>query len=283
MNRSGWMRALALVAVIGSAASLPSVGKATSGHMQARSTSSFSDGMFAVGRDIAPGIYHTTGGDGCYWARLRKLSTSSLSAIIANDNASGPITIQIKRTDVGFESENCGTWHLVRVPGHRSNLKTTFGDGTYGVGIDIRPGTYRTLGGDNCYWDRSRDLGGATSAIIANDNAAGPAIVSIAPTDAGFKTNACGIWRSIPAPHAGGSGGKASFGDGTWRVGIDVKPGTYHTDGGDGCYYEQLSGFSGGLNDIIANDNPSGPVTLTIESTQLGFKSKGCGTWRRLH
>lgn len=29
---------------------------------------------------------------------------------------------------------------------------TTFGSGTYGVGVDVAPGKYRTPGADNCYW-----------------------------------------------------------------------------------------------------------------------------------
>jgi hypothetical protein len=30
-----------------------------------------------------------------------------------------------------------------------------------------------------------------------------------------------------------------SFGDGVYAVGTDIVAGTYHTDGGDGCYYAE--------------------------------------------
>lgn len=72
---------------------------------------------------------------------------------------------------------------------------------------------------------------------------------------------------------------KASFGDGTWRVGTDIQPGTYHTAGGDGCYWERSSSTSGSGDDIIANDNASGPTTVTIAPTDAAFKSQNCGTW----
>lgn len=70
-----------------------------------------------------------------------------------------------------------------------------------------------------------------------------------------------------------------TFGDGTWRVGEDIEPGTYRTGGNDFCYWERLSGFSGEFNDIITNDFSSGPGTVTIQGSDAGFTSQGCGTW----
>lgn len=63
------------------------------------------------------------------------------------------------------------------------------------MGVDIAPGTYRSEGGDQCYWERQRSFSGGFDAIISNDNPRGPAIVTIAATDAGFKTSDCGAWR----------------------------------------------------------------------------------------
>lgn len=76
-----------------------------------------------------------------------------------------------------------------------------------------------------------------------------------------------------------------SFSDGTWRVGSEVKPGTYRVDAKTGCYWERMRGFSGdGLKDIIANgvSGSDGPVTVTIKKTDLGFKSQLCGTWKKV-
>ncbi len=74
---------------------------------------------------------------------------------------------------------------------------------------------------------------------------------------------------------------RSTFGDGTWRVGTDIEPGTYRTKGSDGCYWERIAGFSGTFGDIIANDNASGPAVVKIFPSDAGFTSKGCGTWTR--
>jgi len=83
-------------------------------------------------------------------------------------------------------------------------------------------------------------------------------------------------------PGAGGSAsdGSSSFGDGTFRVGSDVQPGTYESSGQSGCYWARLSGFSGQVSDVIANGNSDGPVVVTIEAGDAGFQSDGCGTWQ---
>jgi hypothetical protein len=146
------------------------------------------------------------------------------------------------------------------------------------VGKDIAPGTYTTLGEDGCYWERERDTSGDFNSILANDNGSGPSVVTILPSDGAFKSQSCGDWS--PLPSSGPQ--KTSFADGIWAVGIDVAPGTYHTDGGGSCYWERESDFTAsGTNSIIANDNASGPATVTVASTDKGFKSRGCGTWTK--
>lgn len=60
--------------------------------------------------------------------------------------------------------------------------KPAVGDGTYEVGVDIKPGQYRTDGqgdGSGCYWERDRNLSGAVNSIIANDNIDGPSIIEV--------------------------------------------------------------------------------------------------------
>ena len=68
-----------------------------------------------------------------------------------------------------------------------------FGDGTLKVGTDIQPGTYRTrTASQGCYWERLKDFTGGVDSILANDNTDYPAVVTILPTDAGFKSTNCG-------------------------------------------------------------------------------------------
>ncbi|MET8766463.1 hypothetical protein [Streptomyces sp. NPDC004658] len=76
---------------------------------------------------------------------------------------------------------------------------------------------------------------------------------------------------------------KAAFGgDGEYRVGTDVKPGTYRTTGNDDgmCYWERAKDASGELDSLLANDNVSGTSYVTIKPTDKLFKSSGCEDWQ---
>lgn len=78
-----------------------------------------------------------------------------------------------------------------------------FMDGQYEVGNSagqVKPGKYKaTVPHDSwgCYWARLKNFDGAFDGIIANGlgSADEPVIVTIKPTDKGFKTNGCGMWR----------------------------------------------------------------------------------------
>jgi len=72
----------------------------------------FADGVFLVNRDIQPGTYRSSQGDGCYYARLRGTG-GTLGDIITNGNPSGQTVITIAPSDVAFDSERCGTWTKV--------------------------------------------------------------------------------------------------------------------------------------------------------------------------
>jgi hypothetical protein len=76
------------------------------------------------------------------------------------------------------------------------------GEGVYGVGSDLQPGTYRTAGPtpaafDNCYWERSRDTSGQQKSVIANGIVTGPVTVTIKRTDRAFKTSGCENWARV--------------------------------------------------------------------------------------
>ena len=71
------------------------------------------------------------------------------------------------------------------------------------------------------------------------------------------------------------------FGDGTCIVGTDIEPSTYRDDRArPGCYWARLSGFSGEIQDVIANRTSDFVQTVTIRSTDRGFETGGCGTWK---
>jgi len=76
---------------------------------------------------------------------------------------------------------------------------------------------------------------------------------------------------------------KVAFGDGTYRIGPDIQPGTYQgVTTGDSCYWERLTGFGGTLAEIIANYLGTSPTIVTISSTDVGFRSSRCGNWTKI-
>lgn len=77
-----------------------------------------------------------------------------------------------------------------------------FGPGTYIVGTDIAPGTYRARNeaGEYCSWWRLSGFGGTADEVIAFDASHAQMIVTIAPTDVGFDAGGgCGTWTLVAA------------------------------------------------------------------------------------
>ncbi|MDN5931873.1 MAG: hypothetical protein L0I24_12560 [Pseudonocardia sp.] len=73
------------------------------------------------------------------------------------------------------------------------------GEGTYLVGSDVQPGTYRSAGATTvmgfnfCSWRRLSDTSGESSAVIASGtgNAGEQQVVTIAATDRAFDVSGC--------------------------------------------------------------------------------------------
>lgn len=156
---------------------------------------SFGDGTWVVGKDIAAGTYRQRTGAGCYWQRSSGFG-GTLGEILANANTVGPAIVTILPTDKGFTSTRCGRWTQDLSP-VTSSPTASFSDGTYFVGKDIAPGTWRSSGTDSCYWARLSGFTGAMGQILANANVKGQAVVTIAATDAGFTATRCGTWSKI--------------------------------------------------------------------------------------
>jgi hypothetical protein len=157
----------------------------------------------------------------------------------------------------------------------------SFGDGTHQVGTDIQAGTYRLREPASiCYWARLSGFGGELEDVIANDNVVDAyAVVTIAEDDAGFESNGCGDWSDDVS--AVTSSATAIESDGTYILGTDIDSGDWRSTGGDLCYWARLKDFSGELDGIIANDNVSGPTIVTIDDSDVGFTTRGCGAWTR--
>lgn len=152
-----------------------------------------------------------------------------------------------------------------------------FGDGTHAVGSDIQPGTYRGEGGGLCYWERLSGFGGTFEEIIANGAAEENPVVTIEASDAGFETQGCGNWTDDLSAIT--SSPTAPFEDGTFIVGTDIAPGNWRARGGDSCYWERLSDFTGEFDGIIANGAAATNPIVAIDATDAGFQTAGCGEW----
>jgi hypothetical protein len=85
-------------------------------------TSIEADGTYAVGTDLAPGVYSTAGpvGDGtCFWKRL-----GPDGATIDNALTKKPQIVQIDATDQSFKTNGCQPWLLTNdaVPPQASGM-----------------------------------------------------------------------------------------------------------------------------------------------------------------
>lgn len=157
-----------------------------------------------------------------------------------------------------------------------------FNDGQHRVGDDIGAGTYRAPDtSKGCYWEREKGFSGSFEDITANDfSSAGPEIVTIDPSDAGFKSADCGYWSSDLKPMKSTSD---PIPPGMWQVGSEVVPGTYRASvraGSSSCYWERLKGYSGRFEDIAGNGSSSSSQLVTIMSSDAAFRSShGCTDW----
>jgi hypothetical protein len=86
----------------------------------------------------------------------------------------------------------------------------------------------------------------------------------------------------VPTPTPEPTGPATSFSDGIYEVGVDVEPGRYKTPGSggtsiwDSCYWERAKDDSGELRSIIANDNITGPGSITLKEGEFVKGSGGC-------
>ncbi|HYN69997.1 MAG TPA: hypothetical protein VEX41_07295 [Candidatus Eisenbacteria bacterium] len=152
----------------------------------------FADGTYTVGVDLAAGTYRLREpAPACHWARVSGFG-GTLADDIAFANVTGFAVVEISPTDKGFRSEQCGTWSSdlsAVIPG------PPFGDGTYIVGADLQPGTFRSDGTGQCLWQRLSGFGGTLDEVVDGEVVSGPATATIQPGDVGFRAFGCGTWN----------------------------------------------------------------------------------------
>ncbi len=202
-------------------------------------------------------------------------ATKSSYKLTSSDNGK-KISVKVTAKKKGHDNKSA-TSAAVTIP---VPLKTVMPDnGTYRVGKDVKPGLYKATGsGKGCYWERSSGFSGSFSQIKANYFGTANTYVRIVSGDKGFKTSGCGKWTTVPS-----SGTKASkiTKDGSYRVGIDIKPGRYFGKGTSSCYWATYRDFTGDFGDLVNNDFTAGRLVIDVPASAKGFEVSGCGTLTR--
>ena len=72
-------------------------------------------------------------------------------------------------------------------------------------------------------------------------------------------------------------------GEGMFRVGIDIRPGTYVSSpaGAISGYWERMSCATGDFDCIISNDNVDGRTIVKISKNDKYFKTVRMNKWKR--
>lgn len=119
---------------------------------------------------------------------------------------------------------------------------------------------------------------GAVFLAVAGDDTTAERLRSIVPTSPGPGSGPQATRSARPT-------GPRTFGDGTFAVGREIRPGRYRTEGGGDvgiCYLARLRGpNSEDPRSIIANDMVDGRAYLTVKSTDKYVQFTGGCEWTR--
>ena len=149
------------------------------------------------GLDVRPGLYTSAIPLGGHCVVERE--QSGIPGFLGGATSSGGRSfIDVLTTDTGVVSSGCGFWVHPRLGSYNPN-RATAKVGTYRVSTDLLPGTYAAPGGSGCSWQRLSNFTGSAASVIAqNLNPGVSPQVTIASTDAGFKTTIqCGGWHRV--------------------------------------------------------------------------------------
>ena len=137
--------------------------------------------------------------------------------------------------------------------------------GMYKVGTDIPAGEYILCPSATAYYQVVTDSTGTLESIVSNDNFSGTRYITVSEGQY-LKLTGC---TAYPASYV--SEGKVkndNLSGGMYKVGVDIEAGEYKvTPEGDG-YYEVDSSSAGTLDAIVANENFSSDVYVTVSDGQ---------------
>jgi len=250
-------------------------------------THAFGDGEHVVNVHVSPGLYESPGPESgrCTWRRLSGYAGTSADHVAVR-NPVGKNIAEIREIDAVFTTLGCGEWvPLV----HEANVEVqdSFDHGTWVVDAEIAPGTYAAdvPSGSICFWSRLAGFNGEIDALTESESSVGRSVTTITDFDTGFYSDGCGTWEIIADDDIDRKGTQATtFDDGTYIVHRDIVAGTYIAEGleAETCFWSRLTGFDGDFFNRINIYSSEGQAIATISNSDAGFRSFGCGTWRRL-
>jgi hypothetical protein len=154
-------------------------------------------GLAAVGPGGVPaGRYVAPGGPGCSWQRLRGLSGAP-GDVAATGTGPARVIVDLLAGDAGFWSAGCGVWAAHGPP---AATVTAVGDGDWVVSEELAPGVYQSSAAAPCRWEHLLGFSGAAHHDLDDGMAFGITWVEIAPSEVGFRSRGCGVWRWVGAP-----------------------------------------------------------------------------------
>lgn len=137
--------------------------------------------------------------------------------------------------------------------------------GMYKVGTDIPAGEYILKPSAMAYYQVASDSTGALESIVSNDNFSGTRYITV--SDGQYLTlTSC---TAYPASYV--SEGKVkndNLSGGMYKVGVDIDAGEYKVTPDGNGYYEVDSSSAGTLDAIVANENFSSDVYVTVSDGQ---------------
>jgi endonuclease YncB( thermonuclease family) len=112
--------------------------------------------------------------------------------------------VDVARTSkIGLFGSACPESAVPPAPAQSTPPARRIEDGTYVVGVDIEPGSYRTSGPAQdspikmCSWFRRKDTSGEAQSVIAMNISQGPTTVTIKPSDGAFESRGCSPWAKV--------------------------------------------------------------------------------------
>jgi hypothetical protein len=148
--------------------------------------------------------------------------------------------------------------------------------GAFAVDVHVPAGRYVAPGGGSCGWQRY----GPGGALVGSGGGGGGGTRLLVDLLGGetFASVGCGTWTGFFAP----PNPSPVVGDGDWVVSEDMPPGVYQSSAAAPCTWEHRMGFSGGPGEVLDDGLAFGSALVEIAPFEVGFRSRGCGSWRWL-